>query len=104
MWNMHKTMSSYGEVGRKVADLLYDNNRDLSLTSVEAQKEAVLSELRTHQYKYETLLRNAMAEDGHGTLKMLNPFTSRAAYAKQLDIEREVQRRCSAGTSSLGKA
>ncbi len=91
-WNMHKTMSSFGDVGRKVADLLYDNNSDLSLTSLESHREAILSELRTHQYSYETLLRQAMAEDGHGTVKMLNPFTSREAYAAQNRIEREVQR------------
>ena len=92
MWNMHRTMANFSDVGRKVANILYDNNRDLSLTSLEAHREAILSELRTPQYKYETLLRNAMAEDGFGTAKMVNPFSSRDAYTRQLAIEREVQR------------
>lgn len=92
MWNMHKTMSSFGESGRKVANILYDNNSDLSLTSLEAHREAILSELRTPQYKYEDLLRQAMAEDGFGTLQMVNPLRSRDAYAAQLKVERDVQR------------
>lgn len=92
MWNMHKTMSSFGDVGRKVADLIYDNNSDLSLTSVEAHRESILSSLRGPQYKYEGLLRAAMSEDGFGLGKMVNPLTSRDAYAAQLKIEREVQR------------
>ncbi len=91
-WNMHKTMSGYGDVGRKVADLLYDNNSDLSLTSVEAHREAIMSELRSPQYQYEDLLRQAMKEDGFGLSKMVNPLTSRDAYAAQARIEREVQR------------
>lgn len=92
MWNMHKTMSSFGETGRKIADLIYDNNADLSLTSVEAHRESILSELRGHQYTYEDLLRQAMKEDGYGIAKMVNPLTSREAYAAQARIEKEVQR------------
>lgn len=91
MWNMHKTMSSFGEAGQKIADLLYDNNADLSLTSVESHREAILSNLRAQQYKYEDLLRKAMAEDGYGIAKMVNPFTSRAAHQAQRKLERELQ-------------
>ncbi|HVH93230.1 MAG TPA: hypothetical protein VM783_17835 [Candidatus Acidoferrum sp.] len=92
MWNMHKTMSKFGSAGRKVADLIYDNNSDLSLHSVESHRESILSDLRTHQYEYEGLMRKAMAEDGYGLLRMLNPLTSRDAYAAQALIERQVQR------------
>lgn len=91
-WNMHKTMSSYGPVGKKVADLIYDNNSDLSLTSMESHRESILDSLRTHQFEYEDAMRSAMAEDGAGLDKMVNPFTSRQAYAVQQRIEREVQR------------
>lgn len=90
MWNMHKTMENFGAAGKKVANLLYDNNGDLSVTSVEAHREAILSELRSTQYEFEDLLRKAMAAEGYGTLKMLNPFTSREAYAKQASIEKQV--------------
>lgn len=92
MWNMQKTMSEYGVVGKKVADLFYDNNSDLSLTSVESHKESVLSGLRdAGQIEYEHMLRTAMAEDGYGLAKMVNPFTSRDAYAAQAKIEKELQ-------------
>ena len=92
MWNMHKTMQSFGAVGKKVADILYDNNSDLGITSVEAHREAILSNLRTKQFEYEDLLRQEMAAQGASLWKMVNPLTSREAYATQARIEREVQR------------
>lgn len=91
MWNMHKTMSGYGEAGKKIANLLYDNNSDLSLTSTESVREALLGELRTHQIRYEDMLRAQMGVEGHGTAQMVNPATSRQAYEAQLSIERTVQ-------------
>lgn len=92
MWNMHKTMESFGPVGKKVADMLYDNNADLSKNSLESHREAILSDLRRHQYEYEDLMRQTMAARGFGTWKMVNPFTSREAYAVQRQIELDVQR------------
>jgi len=92
MWNLHKTMQGFGAVGKKVADILYDNNSDLGITSVESHREAILSNLRTKQFEYEDLLRQEMAAQGASLWKMLNPFTSREAYAVQARIEREVQR------------
>lgn len=90
-WNMRKTMASYGDAGKRIADLLYDNNSDLSLTSVESIREGNLGMLRSQQYGYEDLLRKQMAAEGFGTLSMVNPFTSRQAYQKQMEIERAVQ-------------
>lgn len=91
MWNMHKTMSSYGEAGKRIANLLYDDNTNLRRTSVEADREAIMSDLRGVQLKYEDGLRAAMAQDGFGIASTVNPLTSRAAYAHQLRLEREVQ-------------
>lgn len=91
-WNMHKTMSGFGEAGKKIANLLYDNNSDLSITSIESLREGALSDLRRVQFKYEDKLRDAMKAEGVGTLQMLNPMTSRAAHATQARIEKEVQR------------
>ena len=91
MWNMQKTMSNFGEAGKKVANILYDNNADLSRHSMESHREAILDGLRQVQYGYEDLMRQAMAANGFGTLKMLNPLTSREAYAMQNKIERAVQ-------------
>lgn len=90
-WNMRKTMSNYGTEGKRVADLLYDNNSDLSRTSVEAHREAILHGLRQGQQEYENLLRTQMAAEGAGFLRMVNPFTSREAHAVQRRIEKEVQ-------------
>lgn len=92
MWNMHKTMESFGEVGRKVANLLYDNNSDLSLTSVEAHQHAIANDLRSPLLDYGDLLRQEMGARGAGLLRMLNPFTSREAHAVQGAIEQEVHR------------
>lgn len=92
-WNMRKTMNDFGPVGKKVADLLYDNNSDLSLTSVEAHREAIMADLRQYQFKYEDRLRQANKDmNGFGTADMTNPFKSRAAYEGQNAIERDVQR------------
>jgi hypothetical protein len=91
MWNMHKTMGSFGTAGKRIANILYDNNADLSHNSMESHREAILSDLRRSQFEYEDMVRKTMAENGYGTLKMLNPFTSREAYAMQAKIEREVQ-------------
>lgn len=92
MWNMHKTMQNFGAAGKKVADILYDNNSDLGITSMESHREAILSNLRTHQFEYEDMMRQAMAAEGASLWKMVNPLTSREAYAVQARIEREVQR------------
>ena len=92
MWNMHKTMQGFGTVGKKVADILYDNNSDLGITSMESHREAILSNLRTHQFEYEDMMRQVMAAEGASLWKMVNPLTSREAYAVQARIEREVQR------------
>lgn len=92
MWNMHKTMSGFGEVGRRVADTIFDNNSDLSITSMESHREAILSDLRTPQIMYENAMRQAMAAEGAGLGSMVNPLRSREAYATQARIERQVQR------------
>ena len=92
MWNMHKTMQGFGAAGKKVADILYDNNSDLGITSMESHREAILSNLRTKQFEYEDLMRQEMAAQGASLFKMVNPLTSREAYAVQARIEREVQR------------
>jgi hypothetical protein len=89
-WNMHKTFESFGPVGKKVADLLFDNNADLSKPSMEAHREAILADARTLQYQYEDALREEMARRGAGLLKQLNPFTTRQAFEVQQQIEKEV--------------
>lgn len=91
-WNMRKTMSNFGPAGKRIADTLFDNNSDLSLTSVESQREAILGNLRSHQYQYEDLLRQSMAEQGAGLLQMVNPASARKSHAVQQGLEVQVQR------------
>lgn len=88
-WNMRKTMAGYGPVGNKIANLLFDNNSDLSLTSVESHRSAIRTDLVGYQHVYEDALRAAVADDGYGLLKGI--FNPRKASAVQARIERDVQ-------------
>lgn len=88
-WNMRKTMTNFGPAGKKVADLLFDNNSDLSMNSVESHRASVRSDLTAHQMVYEDSLRAAMASEGNGLWqRIINP---KRASAAQAAIEREVQ-------------
>lgn len=90
-WNMRKTMSNFGPVGKKAADLLFDNNSDLSMNSVESHRAAVRSDLTGWQHVYEDALRDTMAADGHGLLSRINPFTAGKASMHQAKLEEDVQ-------------
>ncbi|NYW24376.1 hypothetical protein C6506_28175, partial [Escherichia coli] len=89
-WNMYKTFEGFGPVGKKVADIFFDNNADLSKLSMESHREAILADARSLQYRYEDALREEMARRGAGLLKQLNPFTTRQAFEVQQQIEKEV--------------
>lgn len=90
-WNMRKTMSNFGPAGKKVADLLFDNNSDLSMNSVEAHRAAVRSDLTGWQHVYEDALRDTMAADGYGLWSRINPFTAGRASRHQAALEKDVQ-------------
>lgn len=90
-WNIHKSMASFGPAGRRVADLLFDNNSDLSVHSMEAQRESILSNLKEHQIRYEDGLRSFLAAEGYGDISRFNPFRSRDAYHAQAQIEKAIQ-------------
>lgn len=90
-WNMRKTMSNFGPAGKKVADLLFDNNSDLSMNSVEAHRAAVRSDLTGWQHVYEDALRDTMAADGYGLWSRINPFTASRASRHQAALEKDVQ-------------
>lgn len=89
-WNLYKTFEGFGPVGKKVADIFFDNNADLSKLSMESHREAILADARSLQYQYEDALREEMARRGAGLLKQLNPFTTRQAFEVQQQIEKEV--------------
>lgn len=94
-WNMRKSMAGFGDVGKKVADLLYDNNSDLSINSVESHKVAVRSDLTALQHVYEDGMRSALAEDGFGLWqRILHPKRANAHQATiEADLAIEMYRR-----------
>lgn len=94
-WNMRKTMAGFGAEGKKISDLLFDNNSDLSVNSVEAHRAAVRYDLTSLQRRYEDLMRSAVAEDGFGTFKsiVMNKKAARAQAAIERDVQLELFRR-----------
>ena len=88
-WNVHRTMSSYGVSGKKIADLIVDNNMDLSTDSIEAIHRAVETDLAQTMRKYEDQLLDAMAEDGFGLRKQI--FSPAASIANQQKLHDAVQ-------------
>jgi len=89
-WNIHKTMSNFGPAGKKVADLLFDNNSNLGQHSMEAHRWSIRQELTGLQRQWEDTLRETMADAGAGTWRRL--ISPRQAAAKQAEIEEQVQR------------
>lgn len=87
-FNMHKQLSGYGAVGKRVADLLLDNNGDLSLTSIEARHEAIASEGIMFRNGYEDMLRAEVAQRGFGTMRQIT--TPGQYYKAQREVESQV--------------
>jgi hypothetical protein len=90
--NIHKEMSKFGDVGKKLADILFDNNSNLGLQSVESYREAAKGTLVQYQMKFEQVMLEAMAERGFGTVSMILPWKARKAYQVQREIEEQVAR------------
>ena len=90
LWNMHKTLRGDGSspARAKIADLLFDDNTDLAKNSLESEKRVVHAELVNFQHAYEADLRAVMAQEGHGSVRML--LSSPATRAKQAQLERDV--------------
>lgn len=88
-WNVHKTLSSYGPVGKKIADLLVDNNSDLSINSVESIARGVKADLTRFKWEYDDGMRAAMAEDGFGLKQQI--FNTRAAMLHQQKLHEAVK-------------
>ena len=89
-WNIRKSMSNFGPAGKKVADILFDNNSDLGQHSMESHRWSIRQELTGIQRQWEDTLRESMAEEGAGIWKRLT--SPRQAAAKQAEIEEQVQR------------
>lgn len=89
-WNMHKTMQGFGDVGKRIADVLLDNNGNLGKHSVESHREAIHAEFVRPLNKYYDALRASMAAEGAGAMRrIMNPSE---AHAVQRRIEEQVAR------------
>lgn len=88
-WNIHKSLAGMGGAGKRIADLLVDNNSDLSINSVESVKRAVRVDLAQHQHVFEDSLRAAMAEDGFGMWQRI--WNAPQAMRREAAIKKEVQ-------------
>lgn len=102
-WNMHKTLSGYGPIGREVADLLVDNNSNLAKTSIESSRIGVLTDLRQLEMAATDEVLALMKERGAGTWTMfVSPRKSMAVQDEVMTaVQRELDRQ--ANLTRLGK-
>ncbi|APU03187.1 internal virion protein with endolysin domain [Ralstonia phage phiAp1] len=87
-WSLHKTMSNLGTEGKRIADALVDDPVNMRGDSVVSQRVAIRNDLYAHQYTYEDLLKNTMAEQGAGLFQRLTQ--PRKAAEVQARVERQV--------------
>lgn len=88
-WSLHKSMAAFGDVGKKVADLLVDNPLDMQGDSVVSQARAIRAGLTDVQFQYEDLLTRELAARGAGIKnRILKP---RQSLQVQKEIEKELQ-------------
>jgi hypothetical protein len=89
-WNQRKTMASYGEGGKKVANLFLDNNSDLSINSMESHRAAILTDLNAPKFAAEDKLMEVLGKRGYGWTNMVS--SPRAMYQAQAEIEANVMK------------
>lgn len=86
-WNVRKTISNFGTGGKKVADLIFDNNSDLSKHSMESHRASILTELNQYKFGIDDKIMDILGKQGydHGTML----YKPRATYEAQAEIERQ---------------
>ena len=87
-WNLHKTIASYGAAAKRVADLLVDDPVNMTTDSVVSQTRAIRADLSAGQYKYEDLLKVALANKQAGVRARIT--SPREAAKVQQAIEQDV--------------
>jgi len=88
-WSLHKSMASFGTVGRRIADLLVDNPLDMRGDSVVSQARAVRADFTSLQFEYEDLLSKELAARGAGVFQRIG--NTRKGIEVQQGIEKELQ-------------
>lgn len=86
--SLHKTLSSFGDTAKKVADLLVDDPLSMAGNSVANQQRAIRADLAVAQRQVEDAILNHMASLGWGTRKQIT--STKQAIAVQRGIEKEV--------------
>ena len=88
-WSLHKTLASYSDAARRVADLLVDNPLDMAGDSVVSQARVVRAGLSDMQFRYEDILTKELAARKAGLLnRILSP---RDSLRIQRGVEKELQ-------------
>lgn len=87
-WSLHKTLSAYGDVAKRIANVLVDDPLEMSGNSVVNQHRAIRADLAAFQYAYEDKLAGQMASLGYGLFKRI--VKPREAMQVQIGLEREV--------------
>lgn len=94
MLNIHKELSSFGPAGKEFADLMIDNNLDLSVNSVESIKRGAYVDLKNPMRGFDEGLMDAMAEEGAGTLqRIFNPESAKVQNKINSEVYLEMLRR-----------
>lgn len=88
-WNIHKTFGKTSSAGKRIADELFDDNMDLTKTSVESVKAGIRNDLGMYQKHYEDGVRELLAQRGFGTWRQL--WSNRASRAAQAEIDDAVK-------------
>lgn len=87
-WSLYKTLASFSPEAREAARVLVDDPLDMAGDSAVSQARAIRATLADFQYKYEDLLKQAMATSGAGIRQRIT--SPREALRVQQKIERDV--------------
>lgn len=87
-WSLHKTLASYGDIAKSIADKYVDNPLVMSGDSIVSQQRAIRADFSARQYEFEELLKKELAARGAGTWARI--FKPEASRAVQRQIDREV--------------
>lgn len=86
-WSLSRSMKK-GSEGDRVSRLLVDDPIDMTADSAASQRQAIRSDMATHQYAYEDGIRAELSNRGIGLRQRI--FQSGRAQAEQAHLERQV--------------
>lgn len=87
-WSWHKTMGSFSDKAKEIADIFLDNPLSGTANSVASIQRATRADLAALQYAYEDALKAVLAQRGAGLSKRI--FTPAKAMREQQAVENSV--------------